>query len=310
MWNVESGMWNCCHTPLRSAGVPPVSIRAGRSTPFRSALIPNIRNSRSLLIDRCGGVPPLSIRGGRSTPFRSALIPNIRNSRSLLIDRCGAVPALSIRGGVPPLSIRGGRSTPFRSALIPNIHYSRSLLIDRCGGVPPLSIRGGRSTPFRSALIPNIRNSRSLLIDRCGGVPPLSIRAGRSTPFRSALIPNIRNSRSLLIDRCSFDSDVMQVYPMRNYHFRHTGVLFPVAFIQNAGNKASLRVQSERSGGVPPLSIRAGRSTPFRSALIPNIHYSRSLLIDRCGFDSDVLQVYPMRNYHFRHAGGANDYVN
>ena len=54
-----------------------------------------------------------------------------------------------------------------------------------------------------------------------------------------------------------------------------------VAFIQNAGYKASLRVQSERSGGVPPLSIRDGRSTSFRSALEPNIYYSRSLLIDR-----------------------------
>ena len=40
-------------------------------------------------------------------------------------------------------------------------------------------------------------------------------------------------------------------------------------------------MQSERSGGVPPLSIRAGRSTPFRSALEPNIRNSRSLLIDR-----------------------------
>ncbi len=43
--------------------------------------------------------------------------------------------------------------------------------------------------------------------------------------------------------------------------------------------------------GVPPVSIRgacphwairAGRSTSFRSALIPNIHYSRSILYDRC----------------------------
>ena len=43
------------HWAIRG-GVPPLSIR--------------------------GGVPPLSIRAGRSTPFRSALIPNIRNSRS------------------------------------------------------------------------------------------------------------------------------------------------------------------------------------------------------------------------------------
>ena len=49
-----------------------------------------------------------------------------------------------------------------------------------------------------------------------------------------------------------------------------------------------------RCGGVPPLSIRAGRSTPFRSALIPNIYYSRSLLIDRCGgvmFPADSLTI-------------------
>ncbi len=29
-------------------------------------------------------------------------------------------------------------------------------------------------------------------------------------------------------------------------------------------------------------AIRAGRSTSLRSALIPNIHYSRSILYDRC----------------------------
>ena len=65
------------------------------------------------------------------------------------------------------------------------------------------------------------------------GVPPLSIRGGRSTPFRSALIPNIHYSRSLLIDRCA-------------------GVLFPAALTPGAGYKVFLRVQSERSGGVPP----------------------------------------------------------
>ena len=54
-----------------------------------------------------------------------------------------------------------------------------------------------------------------------------------------------------------------------------------VIFSESKGNTA----------GVPPVSIRGGRSTSFRSALEPNIHYSRSLLIDRC-------------------AGGANDYVN
>ena len=61
--------------------------------------------------------------------------------------------------------------------------------------------------------------------------------------------------------RSGFDSDVLQVYPMCNYYFRFVAALrFCLA------------------GGVPPLSIRAGRSTPFRSALIPNIHYSRYLL--------------------------------
>ena len=58
MWSVECGVWSCCHTPLRSAGgaVPALSARGGRCASLRSALIPNIRNSRSLLIDRCGGV--------------------------------------------------------------------------------------------------------------------------------------------------------------------------------------------------------------------------------------------------------------
>ena len=68
---------------------------------------------------------------------------------------------------------------------------------------------------------------------------------------------------------------------------RCAGVLFPDTLIPSARYKAFLRVQSERSGGVPPLSIRGacphwavrgGRSTSFRSALKPNIHYSRSLL--------------------------------
>ena len=117
------------------------------------------------------------------------------------------------------------------------------------------------STSFRSCVHPKGTSY---------GHPHWAIRAGRSTPFRSALIPNIHYSRSLLIDRCG-------------------GVLFPVALTPGAGYKASLRVQSERSAGVPPVSIRAGRSTPFRSALIPNIYYSRYLLIIRCGFDSDVL---------------------
>ena len=56
MWNVESGMWKVeCGivVTLRFGGVPPLSIRGGRSTSFRSALMPNIHYSRSLLIDSC-----------------------------------------------------------------------------------------------------------------------------------------------------------------------------------------------------------------------------------------------------------------
>ena len=34
----------------------------------------------------------------------------------------------------------------------------------------------------------------------------------------------------------------------------------------------------DRCGGVPPLSIRAGRCASLRSALVPNIYYSRSIL--------------------------------
>ena len=156
----------------------------------------------------------------------------------------------SAGAGVPPVSVRGVRSTPFRSALEPNIRNSRSLLIDSCAGVL-----------FHDTLIPGAAYEASLRVqsERSGGVPPLSIRGVRSTPFRSALEPNIHYSRSLLIDRCG-------------------GVLFPVALVTIATYKVFLRVQSERSGGVPPLSIRGVRSTSFRSALIPNIYYSRSLL--------------------------------
>ena len=66
--------------------------------------------------------------------------------------------------------------------------------------------------------------------------------------------------------------------------------------------------------GVPPVRARTGQFAaeclrcqfagvaPLRSAL----HSYRTFttrgryFIDRCGFDSDVLQVYPMRNYNFR----------
>ena len=100
--------------------------------------------------------------------------------------------------------------------------------------------------------------------ERSGGVPPVRARTGQFAgvaPLRSALHSNRTFiTRGLyFIDRCG-------------------GVLFPVALTPGAGYKAALRVQSERIGGVPPLSIRAGRSTSFRSALEPNIHYSRSIL--------------------------------
>ena len=49
------------------------------------------------------------------------------------------------------------------------------------------------------------------------------------------------------IDRCGFDSVVLQVYPMRNYHFRHAGVLFPATLVTIAAFEAFSRVQSERS---------------------------------------------------------------
>ena len=74
-----------------------------------------------------------------------------------------------------------------------------------------------------------------------------------------------------------------------------------------AGNKVSLRVQSERSerlreltpaarrrgryfidrcagGACPHWAIRGGRCATLRSALEPNIYYSRSLLFGRSGF--------------------------
>ena len=57
------------------------------------------------------------------------------------------------------------------------------------------------------------------------------------------------------------------------FHRRYKGlrpeyfaVMFPSAFIQNAGYKVSLRVQSERSGACPHWAIRGGRFA-FGSAL-------------------------------------------
>ena len=83
--------------------------------------------------------------------------------------------------------------------------------------------------------------------------------------------------------------------------------------VTNAGHKASLRVQSERSGGVPPLSIRGGRSTSFRSALEPNIYYSRSILNYRCAgvlFPAAFFRARVTKFPYECRVSGANDYVN
>ncbi len=120
------------------------------------------------------------------------------------------------------------------------------------GGVPPVRARTGQFAPVASL--------RSAL----GGVPPVRARTGQFAPVAS-LRSALHSDRTFiirglyLIYRCGFDSDVLQLYPMRNYNFRFA---------------ASFRFCL--AGGVPPLSIRGGRSTSFRSALIPIIHYSRS----------------------------------
>ena len=87
---------------------------------------------------------------------------------------------------------------------------------------------------------------------RCQFAPVAPLRSAlhsyRSFTTRGLYLIDTFTTRGLyLIDRCSFDSVVLQVYPMRNYHFRHTGVLFPVTLVTIAGYKVSLRVQSERS---------------------------------------------------------------
>ena len=164
------------------------------------------------------------------------------------------MPALSIRGACPHWAIRGA---------CPQWAIR--------GACPHWAVRGVRCATLRSALIPNIRNSRSLLIDRRAGVlfptalaqsagykASLRVQSERSERLRE-LTPAARRRGRYFIDRCA-------------------GILFPAALVTIAAYKAALRVQSEQSGGVPPLSIRAGRSTSFRSALEPNIHYSRSIL--------------------------------
>ena len=90
---------------------------------------------------------------------------------------------------------------------------------------------------------------------------------------------------------------------MRNYHFRHTGVLFPVTLIPVAAYELSYECRV--SGAAECLRCQFAGVAPLRSALHSYRTFTtRGLyLIDRCSFDSVVLQVYPMRNYHFRHTG-------
>ena len=90
-------------------------------------------------------MPPQSIRGGRSTPFRSALEPNIRNSRSLLIDRCGGVlfPAALITVAANKVSLRVQSERSERLRELPSAGTHRELtpvarrrgryFVDRCG---------------------------------------------------------------------------------------------------------------------------------------------------------------------------------
>ena len=87
------------------------------------------------------GVPPVSIRGGRCASLRSALIPNIHYSRSLLFWQKRLCYMWNVESGIwnccSLWQSHSGiyRSTSFRSALEPNIYYSRSLLIERHAGV-------------------------------------------------------------------------------------------------------------------------------------------------------------------------------
>ena len=98
---------------------------------------------------------------------------------------------------------------------------------------------------FDWASTTNIFYCRTIFTVQARNCVPVRARTGQFAPvasLRSALHSyRTFTTRGLyLIDRCSFDSVVLQVYPMRNYHFRHAGVLFPATFVQNAGYKASL----------------------------------------------------------------------
>ena len=60
------------------------------------------------------------------------------------------------------------------------------------------------------------------------------------------------------------------------------------------------------AGGVPPLSIRGACPHWAIRAGRFALHSNRTFItrglyfFDRCSFDSDVLQVYPIRNYNIR----------
>ena len=101
-------------------------------------------------------------------------------------------------------------------------------------------------------LTPAARRRGLYFIDRCGGVM-----------FPVALVTIAAYKVSLRVQ--SEQSERLRELPSAGTH-------------RGSRELAPWRVQSERSAGVPPVSIRGVRSTPFRSALIPNIHYSRSLL--------------------------------
>ena len=79
-----------------------------------------------------GACPHWAVRGGRCASLRSALRPSIRNSRSILYDRCAGVPPVRAPQGyflrAPALGNSRGRCASLRSALRPNIRNSRSIL--------------------------------------------------------------------------------------------------------------------------------------------------------------------------------------
>ena len=158
-------------------------------------------------------------------------------------------------GGACPVRARTGQFAgvaPLRSALHSNRTFTTRGLyfIDRCGGV---------LFPVALVTIAAYKVSLRVQSERSERLRELTPAARRRSERLRELTPAARRRGLYFIDRCG-------------------GVLFPDTLIPSAGYKASLRVQSERSGGVPPLSIRGGRCASLRSALEPNIYYSRPLL--------------------------------